>query len=119
LKVARRLKDIGASYDIPKSIHGFVQRTSSSLVEVTIFLEEPVLNEHILPILTYAKSLQVAKHDIQVDLSSTDALAIESLSCKFKVVRNKPEQQEGFSRYEDEDYAVDDAFSMVTSIHRL
>lgn len=119
MKVARRLKDISVSYQITKSIHGFVQRTSSSLVEVTIFLEEPVLTEHILPILMYAKSLQVAKNDIQVDLSSTDALAIESLSCKFKVVRNKPEQQEGFSRYEDEDYAVDDAFSMVTSIHRL
>ena len=99
---------------------GFVLRTSSSLVEVTIFFEEPVLNEHMLSILRYAKSeLRVAKDDIQVDLSSIDALAIESLSCKFKVVRNKPEQQEGILRYEDEDYAVDDAFSMVTSIHRL
>jgi 2C-methyl-D-erythritol 2,4-cyclodiphosphate synthase len=116
-KVATRLSTL--HFTVPKTIHGFVQRNSPNEVEVTIYLEEPVLYEHVTSIFKVAKEFQVQSNHISMSSTSSDSLAIVSLSCKFKIVRNKPEHQDGYSRYEEEDFAVNDAFSMVTSIHDL
>ena len=119
LNVARRVKAISDAYPhhISKSIHGFVQRIDISTVNVFLVMQEPLTKAHLEPIYQYMISLNVGREQFHQESSRTDALALESLNEKFKIVRNKPEQ-DGFSFYAEEDFINDDAFSMVSSIHR-
>jgi hypothetical protein len=87
-----------------------------SNVNVMIVMEEPVTFDHITPIIQYMKILGVQQDQFSGESSATDALALQSLDQKFRIIRNLPEQT-GFSLYAEEDFVNNDAFSMTSSIH--
>lgn len=118
MQVVRKIKEINKLRAFQETtIHGFVQRTSTTNINVMIVISEPVQNEQLLPIFAYAKYLLVSKHDITLERNNTtDELALELLNEKFKIIRNVPEPGV-FSLYIDEVMDDDDFYTFATTVH--